>query len=247
MGQTLAWTKWQQSSVSFTNTSTGLFYVRGDTMAKLQFGVTHHDLVGQKSDEKIRYNMLVSQQETSQASHRVWQSWKNGSQLDKGFLHHLEKAQYLTHLFSKIFSCRIWLQIAAHTALHVKAGKDRFSITAWSQAPWIHGKALMNFSRPWRMLQDLFLARCRFLKCYMCWRRHSTLLDFSKRYLFPFATMPLWALDNPRLACFPKEHLKPIFTACFTAETHCIFVCGKHTYLRDVCAGSLTFLKKKLQ
>lgn len=71
MGQTLARTKWQQSSVSFTNTSTGLFYVRGDTMAKLQFGVTHHDLGGQKSDEKIRYNMLVSHQETSQASHRV--------------------------------------------------------------------------------------------------------------------------------------------------------------------------------
>lgn len=43
--------------------------------------------------------MLVSQQKTSQASQSLTKQ-KNGSQLDQGFLHHLEKAQEHTHLFA---------------------------------------------------------------------------------------------------------------------------------------------------
>lgn len=84
MGKALVQTKWQQPSMSFTNRSTGLLYVRGDTMAELQLGVTHSNLgrQRQKSDAKNSYHMLVSQQETSQSSEfdkiEKWQPTRSG-------------------------------------------------------------------------------------------------------------------------------------------------------------------------
>lgn len=54
--------------------------------------------------------------------------------------------------------------------------------------------------------------------------------------------MPPWALRKPRLNSYLKENMKPIFTACFAAETHCIFVCGKYTHL----LGQLNILKEKI-
>lgn len=80
------------------------------------------------------------------------------------------------------------------------------------------------------MLQGLFLARCWFLECYMCWCR-DFLLSFSKGHLFPFAAKPLWVLDNPRLSSYPKALWNLWDHSMLCSWTHIIFLYVENTHL----------------
>lgn len=80
------------------------------------------------------------------------------------------------------------------------------------------------------MLQGLVLARCWFLKCYMCWCR-DFLLNFSTGHLFSFATKPLWALDNPGLDSYPKPPVKPLGSQHPLQLKHIVFLYVENTHL----------------